>query len=61
VAYRPTDNTVFHLQVRQSPFGLFASPFGSYGYDRYSPYGYGSEIRASFAPADDGDLFWRNR
>jgi hypothetical protein len=61
VAYRPTDNTVFHLQIRQSPFGPYASPFGSYGYDRYSPFGYGSQVSASFAPADDGDLFWRDR
>src|SRR5688572_16699039 len=61
IAYRPTDNTVFHLQVRQSPFGPYASPFGSYGYDRYSPFGYGSQVSASFAPADDGELFWRDR
>jgi hypothetical protein len=61
IAYRPTQSTVFHLQIRQSPFGAYASPYGAYGYDRYAPFGYGSEVRAMFAPADHGDLFFRDR
>jgi len=61
IAYRPTDNTVLHLQIRQSPFGPYAAPFGAYGYDRYSPYGYGSSISAGYAPADHDALFWRDR
>jgi hypothetical protein len=64
IAYRPTENTVLHLQVRQSPFGAYAAPYGygySPGYSPYghAPYGLGSEVRATFAPADDGELFWR--
>jgi hypothetical protein len=59
IAYRPTDNAVFHLSVRQSPFGAYASPFGYHGYG-YSPYPFGSEVRAMYAPADHGDLFWRD-
>src|SRR5690606_33500904 len=51
LAYRPTDNSVIHPQIRQSPFGGYASPYG-YG---DSPFGHGSVFRA-----DGGDpLFWR--
>lgn len=62
VAYRPSENTVFSLQIRQSPFGAYASPYGAYngGYG-YSPYGGGMDVRAQFAPADDAELFWRGR
>jgi hypothetical protein len=59
IAYRPTENAVFHLSVRQSPFGPYASPYG-YGGHGYSPYGFGSEVRAMYAPSGHGDLFWRD-
>lgn len=61
LAYRPTANSVLHLQVRQSPFGRYMSPYGYYDGGYYG-YGnpYGSEFRATFAPADDGELFWRD-
>lgn len=60
VAYRPTENVQLHLQIRQSPFGGYMSPYGRmnpYGYSRYSGmhgmYGmYGSRS------ADD--LFWND-
>jgi hypothetical protein len=28
VAYTPTDNMRIHFQVRQSPYGRYASPYG---------------------------------
>ena len=30
VAYRPSENVQVHLQVQQSPYGRYASPFGTY-------------------------------
>jgi hypothetical protein len=59
IAYRPTENSLIQLQVQQSPFGSYASP---YGYDRYNPYGYrgGSAFRANFGARDFNDLFWRS-
>ncbi len=66
LAYRPTAGSVIHLQVRQSPYGRYASPYGyeygGYG-NRYGPaYGspFGSEFRATIAPGDDEALFWRD-
>jgi hypothetical protein len=56
IAYRPTENSLIQLQVRQSPYGNYASP---YGY--YSPYGVGgSAFRASYGASDFNDLFWRS-
>lgn len=49
LAYRPSENAVIHLQVRQSPFGGYASPYGH----GYGP-GFGSAFRAGGEP-----LFWR--
>lgn len=66
LAYRPTDNSVVHLRVQQSPFGAYASPY--YGYPGYAPYGYapygyapgfGAGLHARYA-SDPGDLFWRD-
>jgi hypothetical protein len=53
VAYRPNENMEFRFQVRQSPYGRYASPSG---YAR--PFGQ----RSAFAPARDqgGDLFWKD-
>ena len=55
IAYRPTENATFHLQVRQSPFGGYASPYGTY----YNPYYGGSHFRAAVGTADSDALFWR--
>lgn len=60
IAYRPSKNIELHLQVRQSPYGSYMSP---YGY--YNPYGYGYGYdRAGYMHAGFGgpspDLFWRD-
>ena len=59
IAWRPTENVQLHVQIRQSPYGRYASP---YGY--YSPYGYSSFQRGSFMNATYGSspdrLFWRD-
>ena len=49
IAYRPTENSMLTLQIQQSPFGTYASP-----------YGYGSTVRATFAPSNGDELFWRD-
>lgn len=60
LAYRPTDNSVIHFRVQQSPYGSYASPYG------YAPYGYGAGaygrtgLSASFAPSDSDRLFFRD-
>lgn len=51
VAYRPSENTIFRVQIQQSPYGRYASPYGM-----YSPYGHSAFARHSTT----GDLFWRN-
>jgi hypothetical protein len=50
VAYRPSENMQFRLQIQQSPYGRFAQPRG---FGRRS---------AFFAPTPSagGDLFWAN-
>jgi hypothetical protein len=51
VAYRPTENMQFRIQVQQSPHGRYARPYGRYG------------ARSAFfapMPSTTGDLFWRN-
>lgn len=63
LAYRPTENSVIHLSVQQSPYGSYASPYGyanPYGYG----YGYGAYGRTGFsatvAPSDSDRLFFRD-
>ncbi|HLT46551.1 MAG TPA: hypothetical protein VK002_04925 [Rubricoccaceae bacterium] len=56
VAYRPTENSMLRLQVQQSPFGPYASPYGYAGYG-LAPYG-GFGMHAGYGTADA--LFWRN-
>jgi hypothetical protein len=53
VAYRPSENMQFRLQIQQSPYGRYVGPYGS----RYSPYGaaYGLPTRST-----SSDLFWSN-
>ncbi|MFQ5571977.1 MAG: hypothetical protein ACE5G0_20045 [Rhodothermales bacterium] len=59
VAYRPSKNVEFHLQVRQSPYGSYASPYGF-----YNPYGFQRPYRSSYLNVGYGrtldDLFWRD-
>lgn len=57
IAYRPAKNVMINLQVRQSPYGSYMSPYG------YGP-GYGYGHRSSFMPGMYGhtnDLFWQDR
>ncbi len=56
VAYRPTENSMISLQIQQSPFGSYASP---YGYGGYNPY-YGSSAQMRVGSSDFDDLFWRS-
>lgn len=65
LAYRPTENSVLHLQIQQQPFGGYVNPY-SYGYG--SPYGYGqygynpmygSSVHARYGNASDA-LFFRS-
>lgn len=59
IAWRPSEKVQFHLQIRQSPYGRYMSPYGYYGYN--DPYGYGhaSFMRAGFG-GPSPDLFWRD-
>ena len=54
VAYRPSENVQFRLQVQQSPYGRYMSPYGA-----YSPYGY-SGYRSGMMHTPSSDLFWKN-
>jgi hypothetical protein len=47
VAYKPSDNFQVRMQVQQSPYGRYMSPYGTFG---------GYQRRA----VPSGDLFWRN-
>jgi len=66
IAYRPTENSVLHLQIQQnpmgafgrSPYGSYASPYGYGGYG-YAP-GYGTSLHARYG-SDSDALFWRDR
>ncbi len=49
IAYRPTENLELHFSVRQSPYGMYMSPYGYYSPFGYYGHGYG--YRSS-------DLFW---
>lgn len=63
IAYRPTENSVLHLQFQQNPLGGYGrsgygSPYG-YGAYGYSPY-YGTSLNARYSTDSDA-LFWRGR
>ncbi|WP_420455513.1 hypothetical protein [Rubrivirga sp.] len=63
LAYRPTENATFHLSVRQSPYGTYASPYGTpYGSRGYGAYGgYGrSGFGVGVGSGSAGDLFFRD-
>ena len=55
IAYRPTENTVFHFQVRQSPYGRYMSP---YGFDRYNRSGFSGQF--GYQSGTSGELFWND-
>lgn len=57
VAYRPTDSIRMHFSVRQSPYGAWASPWGSNAYR--SPYSSGS-FRMDAGQSTDA-LFFNDR
>ena len=71
IAYRPTENSVLSLQIRQnpmgaygrSPYGYYATPYGTGGYGYggygYAP-GYGTSVHARYG-SDSDALFWRGR
>lgn len=65
LAYRPTENSVIHFSVQQSPYGAYASPFGYGGYGA-GGYGYGlspygrTGFSATFAPSGSDRLFFRD-
>lgn len=56
IAYRPAENVQLHLQVRQSPYGSYMSPYGYGYYDRHP----GAAFQANVGSRID-DLFWRDR
>ncbi|MEL6615660.1 MAG: hypothetical protein AAFQ43_07980 [Bacteroidota bacterium] len=63
LAYRPTQNSLIQLQVRQTPYGA-ACGYGGSVYAPASQYGAGYGCGASGASASfstgGGDLFWRD-
>ena len=63
LAYRPTKNAVLHLSVQQSPYGAYASPYGTspYGIGRGTGLGYGSrQHSATLRVGGADDLFFRD-
>ncbi|MEM6327575.1 MAG: hypothetical protein AAF791_10695 [Bacteroidota bacterium] len=52
LAWRPTESSVVHLQISQSPYGATCRYDCTYG-SRYRPYNSGLAVRTG------GDLFWR--
>lgn len=60
IAYRPSDNMLLHVSVRQSPYGRYASPYGTgfgggFGYDTVG----GAFARGGYGGGASG-LFWRD-
>ena len=61
IAYRPTANTVLHLSLQQSPYGSYASPYGSAsGYGGRDPFGTRSGFNARVGSAGADRLFFRD-
>ena len=57
LAYRPTENSLIHLSVSQSPYGAYASP---YGVSRYGLAPGGAYGRSTLAFSTGDDLFFRD-
>ena len=53
IAYRPSENTMLHLSIRNSPYGSYMSPYGG-----YNP-GYGYNRDAMFYGDPVARLFWK--
>ena len=51
IAYRPTENSVLHLSVQQSPYGAYAAPYS---------YGRTSRLGAAFGTDGSDRLFFRD-
>jgi hypothetical protein len=60
IAYKPAKNMQIHLQIRQSPYGGYMSPYGYSGYDGY--YGHNPFAESAFhARYTNGEhLFWND-
>lgn len=54
IAYRPSKNVQLHLQVRQSPYGSYMSPYG------YNPHYYGNRMHMRYGASGMDDLFWND-
>jgi len=63
VAYRPSENSVIRLQIQQSPYGNYASPYG-HGYSQFgNPFGFDRHRSASsfrIQAGGDDATFWRS-
>jgi hypothetical protein len=60
IAYRPSENIQFHFQVRQSPYGRYMSPYGTYSPYGMSPYGYHNALMYGGYGGPSPDLFWKD-
>lgn len=64
LAYRPTENSVLHLSIQQSPYGAYASPYGAYGsafgYDVFGRPAGVTRYNATFGSAGSDRLFFRD-
>ena len=60
VAYRPSENMTFHFQVRQSPHGRYASPYGRRAPGALGPGAFGRSAFSSI-PRARGGLFWKDQ
>ncbi len=61
LAWKPTESSVVRFQIQQSPYGAYASPYGTspYGAGRYAPYG--SSFGAQVGSSNSDALFWRDQ
>lgn len=50
VAYKPSENFQVRMQVQQSPYGRYMSPYGAYGRSH----------RGFASPTPTSNLFWQN-
>lgn len=64
LVYKPSENSRLQLSFRQSPYGMYASPYGNRGYGNrgygYRPYYGGSSFQATYS-SSDRNLFWNDR
>lgn len=62
IAYRPTKNMQLNLQVRQSPYGSYMSPYGSsrYGSSRFGASRYSGSSMFMSMGSRSQSLFWKD-